>query len=75
MKKKYPVSNNAAAPVKFCKHLRKDGKRRVNQSTRRLHLIHTRQEHDEVMRAAGLGHAIEGDGQEHSEIMREIMGH
>ncbi len=34
-----------------------------------------KQEHDEVMIAAGLGFAIEGDGQEHAEIMREILGY
>jgi hypothetical protein len=35
----------------------------------------TRQEHFEVMRAAGLPDEGDYGGQEHSEIMREIMGH
>lgn len=32
-----------------------------------------KQEHDEIMIA--IGHMPEGDGQEHAEIMHEIMGH
>lgn len=35
MKKTYPVSPKAAAPTAWHKHLRKDGKRRVNKSTRK----------------------------------------
>ena len=36
MKKTYPASRNARSRGSYSKHLRPDGKRRVNKSTRRL---------------------------------------
>ena len=36
MKRTYPVSNKARSPVAWNKHCRKDGKRRINKSTRKI---------------------------------------
>lgn len=36
MKATYPTSSKARAATGYCRHLRKDGKRRANKATRRI---------------------------------------